>query len=499
MFTWIYALSELGRRRGRAIATALGLAVGVGLVAAVGALSSGLSQAQDEVLAPLESLGTDISVNRPLQIDTESGDFQPGQGNQGLSEEEQEQLREENGGGRLDFSELGDAGEEFSVDRFAAFGELSFDEAEVAQVSAVDGVAAVAPSLTLNLIHIEGTVPDSTDTGQGPGPGGGGPPGGGAAAGFAPSTIAGVDVTASDLALVTPDQVTEGEYFADTAAAAKKQAIVGESYAGSEDVAVGDKITIADNAFTVVGIASAPIGGESADIYVELGKLQKMSDRDGRINGLRVQADDGSNVDVVATEIEEAFPGSEATTASDLADSVQGSLANAKDLVDSLGTILAIVALAAAVSLASLLMLGAVARRTRELGTLKAIGWPSSLVVRQISAEAAIIGVVGGILGVLFGLIASGVVSALGITLEASAESAGGGIFGAGGPPGGGPGGGGVADAVETTTVALTAPLNMGLVGIAIGLAILGALVAGAVAAARIARLRPAAALRAVE
>ena len=72
-----------------------------------------------------------------------------------------------------------------------------------------------------------------------------------------------------------------------------------------------------------------------------------------------------------------------------------------------------IVALLAAVALASLLMLGAVARRTREFGTLKAIGWPGSRLVRQVVAESAIVGVIGGVAGVVVGLLASLVVGSL--------------------------------------------------------------------------------------
>lgn len=493
MFTWVYAVSELTRRRGRAVATALGLAVGVGLVAAVGALSAGLSDAQEEVLAPLKSIGTDISVSRPLEV--EGGQFQPGQGGGDLTEAERAQLEEENGAARLDFGDLGDPGEEFSLDTFGAFGQLSFPESEAATVADVEGVAQVAPSLTLTWIHVEGTVPEQTaDPAQG-GPGGAAVPRIGGGAGFEPKTIAGIDRSAADLAIVTPEQIAQGAWFAD-GAAGRTQIVVSDAYATSEDVAVGDEITLDERTFTVVGIASAPLGGESADLYVDLGVLQAMSDRDGRINGLRVRAEEGADVDAVAAGIEEAFPGSQATTASELAGSVKGSLSNAKDLVDSLGTGLAVVALVASVALASLLMLGAVARRTRELGTLKAIGWPGSLLVRQISAEALIVGLAGGVVGILFGALASLVIGALGITLEASAESAGGGIFGAGGPPGA-PGAEQAAEA--TREITLSAPLDPALIGLAVVLAIAGALIAGAVAAGRIARLRPAAALRNVE
>jgi hypothetical protein len=52
MFFVTYMLAELRRRFGRTLVTALGLAVGVGLVITVSALSRGLDDAQAEVLRP---------------------------------------------------------------------------------------------------------------------------------------------------------------------------------------------------------------------------------------------------------------------------------------------------------------------------------------------------------------------------------------------------------------------------------------------------------------
>ncbi|MGH9230395.1 MAG: hypothetical protein ACRD07_17010 [Acidimicrobiales bacterium] len=68
MFYVRYLLAEVRRRRGRTALTAVGLAVGVGLVVIVGALSKGLDDAQAELLEPLTGVGTDLSVNRPLIV-----------------------------------------------------------------------------------------------------------------------------------------------------------------------------------------------------------------------------------------------------------------------------------------------------------------------------------------------------------------------------------------------------------------------------------------------
>ena len=60
-----YISSELRRRAGRTLLTALGLGVGVGLVVAVTALSDGLDQAQDQVLAPLTRAASSSSSAVP--------------------------------------------------------------------------------------------------------------------------------------------------------------------------------------------------------------------------------------------------------------------------------------------------------------------------------------------------------------------------------------------------------------------------------------------------
>jgi putative ABC transport system permease protein len=101
---------------------------------------------------------------------------------------------------------------------------------------------------------------------------------------------------------------------------------------------------------------------------------------------------------------------------------VTGSLEDTKRLSDKLGSALAVVALAAAVLIASLLTLSSVSKRTRELGTLKAIGWHKRLVVRQIASESLVQGVLGGLLGAALGLGTAALVSALGRTLEATVE-----------------------------------------------------------------------------
>jgi len=62
VFHVTYIGRELRRRFGRTLLTALGLALGVGLVIGIIGVSQGLDDAQAKVLAPLQSVGTDVLV-----------------------------------------------------------------------------------------------------------------------------------------------------------------------------------------------------------------------------------------------------------------------------------------------------------------------------------------------------------------------------------------------------------------------------------------------------
>src|SRR3989442_2304462 len=170
MFSATYMFSELRRRKGRTFLTALGVAVGVGLVVTVNALSTGLDRAQAKVLKPLTGVGTDMTVSRPITISSASSSG-PG-GFPRLSANERAQLEKENGSTRFGLRNLGKPGSHFSSDQFVAAAQLSFAASEVTTIGNLAGVSSAACGLTLNAIHGEGTVPKQTQA-QG---GFGGPP-----------------------------------------------------------------------------------------------------------------------------------------------------------------------------------------------------------------------------------------------------------------------------------------------------------------------------------
>lgn len=487
MIYWQYLFAELRRRKSRTVLTAMGLGVGVGLVIIVSSLSNGLDKAQAEVLEPLTGVGTEMTVTRTID---------PGQSGENLSDAEREQLRSEGGPRRVGLQDLGEAGEKFTREEFMAGANLSFDDGELATVKQIDGVESAAAGLNVNLTTITGTVPELSAS-SGPG---GGPPGGMAGGldsiNFSTVSVTGVDETAGELGPIKADQLSDGAFFT---AGAADQAIISAAYAKQEDLAVGDEVSLKDGEFKVVGIVSAPLGGSASDVYIKLAQLQKLAEMDDRVNAFYVRATDTSQVAGVAGEIEKQITSASVTTSQSLAERVGGSVVDARKLADKLGFALVIAALVSSVLVAILLTLSAVSKRTRELGTLKAIGWSRGRVVRQVGGESLAQGALGAVIGVTIGALGALAVSAAGLTMKASVAQA---PEAAGGPFGGSEGPfSSAADAIVSgsQSVSVSAPLDAQLILLAVILAVIGGAIAGVAGGMRAARLRPAEALRHAE
>jgi putative ABC transport system permease protein len=482
-----YMLSELRRRKGRTLLTALGLGVGVAVVITVSALSAGLDRAQAKVLRPLVGVGTDMSVTRPIVVSSGSSNGGPQQ----LSAKEQAQLQKENGDQRVGFANL-KPGQKFTRTSFRST-QLSFSSAQVSKIAKLDGVASAAGGLTLDLTTVSGTVPAQSQQQQGgpPGQGGGGGFNGPRSIDFTSITVSGIDQTKPALAAISASQLTKGTYFSSGSA---HQAIVNVSYAQAKGVKLGSSINISGKSFTVIGIVKTPLGGQASDVYVKLTQLQSLSGRVGRVNTVYVRATSASVVDAVAKRIDANFSGASVTTAKTLAAQITGSLASAKNLTGKLGFALELIGLLAAMAIAALLTLSSVTKRVRELGTLKAVGWPQRLVVRQVTGEALLQSLLGAAVGIAVGVGAAVVISAFAPSLTATVASAAQSLG-----PRGPFGQGAVSSSSASEAVSLTAHVSPALVLAAVGLALLGGLVSGAVGGLRASRLRPADALRHID
>ncbi|MFI1730437.1 ABC transporter permease [Streptomyces acidicola] len=489
-----YLRRELRRRRKAALVVASGLALGIALVIVVSSVSSGMEKAQGKVLQSLYGLGTDMTV-------TKAAEAQSGQ----------------NQGPRFEFDARNDdSDEEQSSDRVMVRGFQTLAADTVSKVGAQQGVSDAVGGLSLQVLKVSGEFRQGEfqqEPGQGqygggqPGGGGGEPQGrvqgGGADFQVDNYSVYGTDVTKPALGPLTSSKITSGRSFK-TSETDAEVVVADTSYAKEKKLAVGDTVTIKGTKFEVIGIATPDSGDAAANLYIPLKQAQTLSGSKDEVTTIYVKASDSQQIDSVKSTIQKNIPGTTVTTSADLADTVSGSLSTASDLAANVGKWLSLAVLVAAFLVAGLLTSAAVSRRVREFGTLKALGWTSGRVTRQVVGEAVVNGLVGGALGIALGLVGAYVVTAISPTLEAQMGASGGGTAGpGGGPGGGGPGGMGGGfrrqAATEALKVALTAPVSLSTIALAVGLAVTGGLVAGAFGGWRASRLRPADALRRVE
>ncbi|WP_063779620.1 ABC transporter permease, partial [Streptomyces sp. AcH 505] len=416
---FIYLRRELRRRRKAALVVASGLALGIALVIVVSSVSAGMGKAQDKVLQSLYGLGTDMTVTKAAPPPSSTS-----------------------GGQRPSFK-FGAKGEgdtsKQSSDRVMVQGFQTLASSTVTKVAAQDGVASAVGGLNLTVLKVNGQFTrgqfkqdEQQGGGAGPGQGGGGGrtqgrvEGGGANFDVDSFSVYGTDVAHLALGPLTSSKLTSGRTFKASETNAKV-AVVDSAYAKQKKLKAGSTVTVSGTKFQVVGIATADSGDPAANVYLPLTQAQTLADAKNKVTTVYVKATDSQRIDGVKSAVQKNVPGTTVTTSADLADTVSGSLSTASDLASNVGKWLSLVVLIAAFVVAGLLTSSAVSRRVREFGTLKALGWKSGRVTRQVVGEAVVNGLIGGVLGIAVGLAGAYAVTAVSPSLTAQLGGSGGG------------------------------------------------------------------------
>jgi len=306
-------------------------------------------------------------------------------------------------------------------------------------------------------------------------------------------TVAGVDITNQNIGLLLPGQVVEGSFISGS-----DEINVSNDYAQKEGISVGDTFTLYENdaseahEYTVVGLVEPKLYTNSADIYLTLEELQLISGREDSINLLLVKSADAYSVTEVSNQLNDLFTSAQVTDSSETAEQVSGSLVDAANLTDRFVGLTSIIVMVAAFIIVSLLTVLSINKRTREIGTLKAIGWSNRKVVRQILMESIVLGIIGALLGVGLGLLSIAVLNNFDMTFTAEfgaseLESLSSKWLGTG------------SDEPVTTSFNLEVVYTNTTLLIGSLLALAGSIIAGIIAAYKSSRMRPSEALRHLE
>jgi putative ABC transport system permease protein len=485
-----YLLRELNQRKRQTLLIAIALGTSIGLIIVVNAASAGIGDAQKTVLGGLYGIGTDINVTKSVQPTRDERGFNFGPGNanaDGTTALRQTQL---------------------TIPPFSG----TFDQNTVSQISKTQGVAKASGTLRLTQVVFKGDIAtgtlgaqEQTTPAEPQDPNTRRPGFGGGNFNVDITSVEGVDPNISTVGPLSGVNVTSGRNF-QISDAASMNALVDSAYAKAQKIVSGATISVGGENFTVIGIvASASASPETAsNVYIPISQAQTLSESTGLLTNIYISADSSANTAALQKDLQALLPDATVSSQAELAENLSGSLSSASTLVNAFSKWLSIIVLLVAFLIALLFTSSGVTRRIRELGTLKAIGWKTSRIVRQIMGESLVTSFIGATIGLAFGLIGIQVVNLIAPTLSAAVAIPG--RFGGGGggnfqPPAGGFGGEGTGfgrAAANVTTLKLHIGMNLSTLLIAVAIAIVGGLLAGSFGSWRASRLSPAVALRSV-
>lgn len=289
---------------------------------------------------------------------------------------------------------------EFGGGAFGVGGSEPMNETYYADVANVSGVAAVAPILQVSEGHnVTATTPFGSSFTRL----------------VADYVIKGVPLTSivNDYPIL-PTNITDGRSLqvGDTGVV-----LLSENNSAYFNVGVGHTVTILDQDFLVVGVYGSSGVSDRTTLYMNLSDAQTLTNNTGYIISLEVFAESSDVVTSVASDIGTLHSELDVVTAQERLDQLEQAQSNYATQLESAQATLnqtqsqafqeIVIAVAATSLIVLFVMLYTVRERTKEIGTLKAIGFSNRAVMSQFLLEGVLLSLLAGVVGIVIGSVAA--------------------------------------------------------------------------------------------
>ncbi|MBI5439704.1 MAG: ABC transporter permease [Deltaproteobacteria bacterium] len=187
-------------------------------------------------------------------------------------------------------------------------------------------------------------------------------------------------------------------------------------FAKFHGVRVGGEFPAGDRTLKVVGLLAVKEGSQlaSANVYLTLADARALLGAGPEaVNLVHLRLRDLSALDAVKTRVTSEVPGASVTSS----DSFLELMGGVSRVSDRFALLASLAALAGAVLLIVRTMLANLVERSHEIGVLKAVGWTSKDVQRQLGGEAFAQALTGGLVGIVLGYGLSSLLSLLPVTV----------------------------------------------------------------------------------
>jgi ABC-type antimicrobial peptide transport system permease subunit len=189
-------------------------------------------------------------------------------------------------------------------------------------------------------------------------------------------------------------RVVEGETLR-----GQRQVLLGRTAAKTFKKKVGDNYKMQDVSFRVVGIFETGSGMEEMGAVITLKEAQEIFKKPRQVAYYQIQVQRPDLIDPIIKELARRYPKLSASRSDDYMEGQQQT-----QMLRAMGWFIGLIAVVGGGLGMMNTMLMSVFERTREIGTLRALGWRRRRVVQMILGEAFVLSVVGGILGIGIGV-----------------------------------------------------------------------------------------------
>ena len=178
------------------------------------------------------------------------------------------------------------------------------------------------------------------------------------------------------------------------------EVVLGTEAATDLGVVVGDTVTLGESSLKVVGTYYSDVVWQRGGGFAPLDTVQQMVDRPGIVTLAYVTVDRDADPDTVAARIRRSVP--EVVTISSADE--YGQVDQGFTLIEGASTAISVLAVVIGGIGVMNTMVMAIFERTREIGVLRAVGWPSGRVLRMVLTESLLLCVAAAVVGSVLGV-----------------------------------------------------------------------------------------------
>ena len=191
-----------------------------------------------------------------------------------------------------------------------------------------------------------------------------------------------------------------------------RQVVVGESIAKRyPDAQIGNRLRFGRGEWEVVGVFSVGESAANSEIWVDLNQLRGDFEQEGGSSSLLVRTED----EAAAAQLEKTIEDDQRLGSAVIGEKAYyAAMTSSGAPIQALGFFVAVIMAVGSAFAATNTMYAAVARRAREIGTLRALGFGRWAILRSFMLESVCLALIGGVVGVLLALPVNGLTTGVG-------------------------------------------------------------------------------------